>query len=230
MSLTLLDHPHLIAFTGDASVDFTTRDFDAPLTTAQSAYLKTHTGIDIPRVFWRKQVHGDDVLIAGKEACARGCPDADAFITDRKNVPIAIRTADCVPVFIYDPLKQVIALVHAGWKGTRQRIAAKTVQEMQDKFTCRCYDLKVALGPAIRSCCYEAGPEFKAYFPDDTVESGGKIYVDIVAANRRQLVKAGVPDSNIFDGGICTCCNKDYSSFRRDGEKAGRMISLMMLL
>src|SRR3989338_1511960 len=126
MSLTLLDHPHLIAFTGDASVDFTTQDFDAPLAPAQSAYLKTHTGIDIPRVFWRKQVHGDDVLIAGKEACARGCPDADAFITDRKNVPIAIRTADCVPVFIYDPLRRVIGLVHAGWKGTRQRIAAKT--------------------------------------------------------------------------------------------------------
>ena len=209
MSLTLLDHPHLIAFTGDASVDFTTQDFDAPLTPTQSAYLKTHIGVDIQRVFWRKQVHGDDVLIAGKEACARGCPDADAFVTDRNNVPIAIRTADCVPVFIYDPLKQVIALAHAGWKGTRQRIAFKTVQEMQDKFGCRCYDLKVALGPSIRSCCYE---------------------VDIVTANRRQLVEAGVVDGNIFDGRVCTCCNKDYFSFRRDREKAGRMISLMMLL
>lgn len=205
----LLDHPHLIAFTSDASVDFTTQDFDAPLTPTQSIYLKTHTGIDIPRVFWRKQVHGDDVLIVGKKACAKGCPDADAFITDQKNAPIAIRTADCVPVFIYDPLKQVIGLAHAGWKGTRQRIAAKTVQEMQDKFASRCYDLKVALGPAIRSCCYE---------------------VDIIAANRRQLTEAGIPDGNIFDCGVCTCCNKDYFSFRRDREKAGRMISLMMLL
>ncbi len=205
----LFDHPHLIAFTSDASVDFTTQDFDAPLTPTQSFYLKTHTGVDIPRVFWRKQVHGDDVLIAGKDVCAKGCPDADAFITDQKNVPIAIRTADCVPVFIYDPLKQVIGLAHAGRKGTRQRIAAKTVQEMQDKFGCRCYDLKVALGPSIHPCCYET---------------------DIVTANRRQLVEAGVDDGNIFDCGVCTCCDHNYFSFRRDGEKAGRMISLMMLL
>ncbi len=198
----------LLAFTSDASVDFTAQDFDAPLTPTQSAYLKTHTGVDIPRVFWRKQVHGNDVLVAGENACARGCPDADAFITDRKNVPIAIRTADCVPVFIYDPLKRVIALAHAGWKGTRQRIAFKTVLEMQDKFACRCYDLKVALGPSIRPCCYET---------------------DIGTANRRQLVEAGVLDGNIFDCGICTCCDHNYFSFRRDGAKAGRMISLMML-
>ncbi len=207
--MKFFNDPSVIALISDASVDFTTQDFDAPLTPAQSAYLKTRTGVDIPRVFWRKQVHGDDVLIAGKDACAKGCPDADALITGRKNVPIAIRTADCVPVFIYDPLKQVIGLAHAGWKGTRQRIAAKTVQEMQDKFGCRCYDLKVALGPSIRPCCYE---------------------VDIVTANRRQLAEAGIPDGNIFDGRVCTCCNKDYFSFRRDGEKAGRMISLMMLL
>ena len=207
--MKFFNDPSVIALISDASVDFTTQDFDAPLTPTQSVYLKTHTGVDIPRVFWRKQVHGDDVLIAGKDACAKGCPDADALITDQKNVPIAIRTADCVPVFIYDPLKQVIGLAHAGWKGTRQRIAAKTVQEMQDKFGCRCYDLKVALGPSIRPCCYE---------------------VDIVTANRRQLAEAGIPDGNIFDGGVCTCCNKDYFSFRRDGEKAGRMISLMMLL
>lgn len=207
--MKFFDDPSVIALTGDASVDFTTQDFDAPLTPTQSAYLKTHTGIDVPRVFWRKQVHGDGVLVAGKDACVRGCPDADAFVTDRKNVPIAIRTADCVPVFIYDPFKRVIGLAHAGWRGTRQRIAAKTVQEMQDKFASRCYDLKVALGPCIRPCCYET---------------------DIVTANRRQLVEAGVDDGNIFDCGVCTCCNKDYFSFRRDGEKAGRMISLMMLL
>ena len=85
--MKFFDDPSVIAFISDASVDFTTQDFDASLTHAQSAYLKTHTGIDIPRVFWRKQVHGDGVLVAGKDACAKGCPDADALITDRKNVP-----------------------------------------------------------------------------------------------------------------------------------------------
>ena len=222
------DHP-VLALTSDASVDFTPVDFDAPLTQAQQSYLKARAGIDVAQVFWRKQVHGDDVLTAAS-ACAKGCPDADAFITDQKNVPIAIRTADCVPVFIYDPVKRVIALAHAGWKGTHQRIAAKTVREMQDKFGSRCYDLKVALGPCIRPCCYEVGPEFKAYFPGNTVQRNGKFSVDVAAANRGQLTEAGVLEANIFDGGECTSCGPNYFSFRRDGEKAGRMISLMMLL
>ena len=222
------DQP-VIALISDASIDFNTTDFDAPLTPAQRAYLKAQTGVDIPQVFWRKQIHGDDVLVPGKGACAKGCPDADAFITDQTNLPIAIRTADCVPVFIYDPVKGAIGLVHAGWKGTRQRIAFKTVGDMQKKFGCRPRDLKAALGPSMRPCCYGVGQEFKEHFPKDIIERNGKLYVDVSAANRRQLIEAGVPDGNIFDCGICTHCNHDYFSFRRDADKAGRMISLMML-
>ena len=105
----------------------------------------------------------------------------------------------------------------------------RTVQEMQDQFACQCHNFKVALGPCIRSCCYEAGEEFKDYFPEDFTIRNNKVYVDIAGANIRQLVAAGIPKANIFDCGICTCCNQDCFSFRRDGEKAGRMVSLIML-
>ena len=220
----------LLALTSDASVDFTPRDFDAPLTFAQRSYLKTHIGVDVPQVFWRKQIHGDDVFVPAKDACAKGCPDADAFITDKKNLPIAIRTADCVPVFMYDPVHNAIALAHAGWKGTRLRITAKTIKEMQDKIGSQCYDLKIVLGPCIRSCCYEVGEDFKAYFPHDIAQRQGRLYLDIVAANRRHLIEAGVEEGKILDSGVCTCCDQRYFSFRRDGTKAGRMISLMMLM
>ena len=219
----------VLAFISNAAVDFNTTDFDAPLAQTQRDYLKAQTGMDVPQVFWRKQVHGDDVLVAGG-ACAKDCPDADAFITNKKNAPIAVRTADCVPVFMYDPARHVIGLAHAGWKGAHQRIAAKTVGEMQARYGCLPQDLKAVLGPSIRLYCYDVGPEFKEYFPADIIERNGKIHVDVNAANRRQLVEAGIPEHNISDCGICTYCNPDYFSFRRDAEKSGRMISLMMLL
>jgi len=231
--------PGLIALISGASVDFTPIDFDAPLTEVQRAYLYKNSGFDIPQVFWRKQIHGDDILVAKKSHVipaqvgifdAKGCPDADAYITNEKNLPIAIRTADCVPVFIFDPLRRVIGLAHAGWRGTYKKIAAKTVQRMKEKFSCEPSDLKIVLAPSIRDCCYQVGEEFREYFSSYVKDRGGYLYVDVVAANRDQLMQVGVKQENILDSGICTCCHKNYFSFRRDGQKAGRMISLMMLV
>ena len=221
----------VLAMISDASLDFTPADFDSPLTPQQRAYLNKYGGVDIPQVFWRKQIHGDDILVAeGTAADAKNYPDADAYITDENNLPIAIRTADCVPVFIFDPQKRAIGLAHAGWKGTAKSIAAKTAQRMQDKYASRCYDLKIVLGPSIRACCYQVGEEFRDYFPSHIAERAGHLYLDVVSANRDQLLQAGIRPENIVDSGLCTCCHKNYFSFRRDGLKAGRMISLMMLV
>jgi YfiH family protein len=220
----------IIALTSDASIDFTPTDFDNPLTPAQRAYLQNASGMDIPHVFWRKQIHGDDILVvSGSVATSKGCPDADAYITDEKNSPIAIRTADCVPVFIFDPSHLAIGLAHAGWRGTYKAIAVKTAQKMQEKFNSEPSDLKIVLGPSIRECCYQVGEEFRDYFPSHIKDRDGHLYADVVGANRDQLLQAGVRPENIFDSGICTCCHKNYFSFRRDGQKSGRMISLMML-
>ncbi len=221
----------VLALTSDASIDFIPVDFDSPLTAAQRAYLKSICGIDIPQVFWRKQIHGDDILVAlGGAGASKSLADADAYITHEKNLPIAIRTADCVPVFIFDPLRRVIGLVHAGWRGTYKAIAAKTVQKMREKYASQPSDLKIVLGPSIRECCYQVGEEFRDYFPAHVKDRGGYLYADVTGVNRDQLLQAGVRQENIFDSGACTCCNKNYFSFRRDGVKAGRMISLMMLV
>jgi len=221
----------LRALMSDASIDFVPADFDSPLAPAQRAYLQKNLGVDIPQVFWRKQIHGDDILVVrGGVGSVKGCPDADAYITDEKNLPIALRTADCVPIFIFDPNRRVIGLAHAGWRGTYKSIALKTVQKMQKEYGCEASDLKVFLGPSIRQCCYKIGEEFRDYFPAYVKDREGHLYADMIGANRDQLLQAGVPRAQILDSGICTCCNKDYFSFRRDGEKAGRMISLMMLV
>lgn len=221
----------VVALTSDASVDFTPADFDSPLTAASRAYLQKYGGVDIPQVFWRKQVHGDDVLVArGTAKSVIGAPDADAYITDEKYLPVAIRTADCVPVFIFDPRQRAIGLSHAGWKGVHLGLAVKTAQRMQDNYASRWYDLKIVLGPSIRKCCYQVGEEFREYFPSYVRERQGYLYADMIAALRDQLLQAGIRKENITDSGACTCCDKHYFSFRRDGIKAGRMISLMMLI
>jgi len=220
----------LLALMSDASIDFIPADFDGPLGVAQRAYIQKECGVDISQVFWRKQIHGDDILIAkGGVGTVKGCPDADAFITDEKNLPIALRTADCVPVFIFDPVHRVIALAHAGWRGTYKAIVVKTLQKMQEKYASQPTDLKIVLGPSIRECCYQVGEEFRDYFPSQARDREGHLYVDMIGVNRDQLLQAGVRRENILDTGECTCCNKNYFSFRRDGKKAGRMISLMML-
>ena len=221
----------IVALTSDASIDFVPADFDSPLTTGQRAYLKSACGVDIPQVFWRKQIHGDDILVAsGGAGASKGCRDADAFITDEKNLPIAIRTADCVPVFIFDPLRRAIGLAHAGWKSAHKTIAAKTVQRMREKYASQPSGLKIVLGPSIRDCCCLVGVDFRDYFPSHVKERGGHLHLNLIGVNRDQLLQAGVRQENIFDSGICTCCHKNYFSFRRDGAKAGRMISLMMLV
>lgn len=221
----------VFAMISEASIDFTPADFDSPLTVDQRAYLKKYSGLDIPQVFWRKQIHGDDVLIAEASAFGtKGRPDADAYITNEKHLPIAIRTADCVPVFIFDGQNAAIGLAHAGWKGTYKSIAVKTVQKMQEQYASRASGLKIVLGPSIRECCYKVGEEFRDHFPSHLRQKEGCLYADMISANRDQLLQAGVRPENILDSGICTCCNKNYFSFRRDGIKAGRMISLIMLV
>ena len=219
----------VIALISDRDVDFQPTDFDLPLTDEQRSYLKKEAGVDVPRVFWRKQIHGDDVLVAKDSASCYGCPDADAYITSHKNLPIAIRTADCVPVFLFDPFKPAIGIVHAGWKGTVKEITIKTVNRMKESFGSKPEDIRAVLGPSIQPCCYEVGEEFRQHFPNEIIERASKLYVDVTKNNYRQLVKSGLKKENVVSTGICTCCNPKYFSFRRDAEKAGRMISLMML-
>ena len=229
--MKFFEEQKLIAFIGDARMDFQPTDFDSSLTPGQGDYLKQECGQDIPQVFWRKQVHGDDILVAkDSPASCRGCPDADAYITCQKNLPIAIRTADCVPVLLFDPTKPAIGVVHAGWKGTVKEIAYKTVLRMKETFGSQGQDIQAVLGPAIQPCCYEVGEEFRQHFPQEIIERGGKLYVDVTKNNYKQLLRAGLRKENINNTGICTCCNSKYPSFRRDADKSGRMISLMMLL
>lgn len=193
-----------------------------------------------------EQVHGARVVKAGEEERGRGTlgsegaiRQADGFISNVPGVPLTILTADCVPIFILDPVRKAIGLVHAGWKGTLCRMTERVVIRMEEEYGSRPEELIAALGPSIGPCCYQVGEEvvgdFRKRFPDRSAfissqSAGEKWILDLWKATRLQLMRVGVKDDNIINSRICTSCHNDvFFSRRRNGSPTGRMMSFMML-
>ncbi|MFH0752987.1 MAG: polyphenol oxidase family protein [Candidatus Omnitrophota bacterium] len=222
------------SFTSEAPLDFMKGDpgvLSYALTPAQQLYLNdrgipARHGVVVP-----KQVHGDVIWeVARTDVAQAGVVEADAVVTDVPGLPIAIRTADCLPALMYVPGRGVVAAVHAGWKSTRLMIVQKTVDFLRQDFGVDPADIRVAIGPCIRCASCEVGAEFKDFFPLDTVETEAGLRLDIVQANLRQLVSAGVSRGNIFDCGFDSYANKArFHSFRRDADASGRMLSVIMM-
>lgn len=200
-----------------------------------------------------KQFHSDVVCdfdsVPG-EACS-----GDASITATPNLLLGIQTADCVPILLVDTKTRAIAAVHAGWRGTLQRIVEKTIGHMTMQFGTRSGNLLAAIGPAIGGCCYEVGTEVAAAFlsqfahaPDwfDELRTGDEpnplqwlnqfppghqpppknVRLDLRKANRTQLIAAGVNPQNIFVNELCTACQPDLLfSYRKAGKESGRMMA-----
>lgn len=194
-------------------------------------------GINYRDVICAKQVHGDSVAVVGKSDIGKGAEssdsaitDTDAFITNIRNLPVAVLTADCLSVFLYDSQNSAVGIVHAGWKGTAKNITAKTLDLMRGKFGTNPLYVQAGLGPAIRACCYEVGEEFKGYFNKGITQHNGKYYLDLAAINTDQLLGFGVRKENIEDPVICTSCRKDeFFSYRREQGSCGRIMSVIML-
>jgi YfiH family protein len=165
-----------------------------------------------------KQIHSGIVLAARGIGCAG---EGDALLSNRPEIPVSIRTADCLPILLADRRTGAVAAVHAGWRGTVARIAPGAVARMQEDFGSRPEDLVAAIGPGIGGCCYEVGIEVARQF--GRTEAGR---IDLAAENRRQLEAAGLVDIDIIDA--CTQCDAErFWSYRREGERAGRMISFI---
>lgn len=187
-------------------------------------------GISHNSLVCARQAHGEKVAHVRQRDKGEVIAGIDSFITEEKDVAIAVFTADCLPVFIYDRINKAIAIVHAGWRGSRDKITTKTLELMAKRFTSRPEGLLCAFGPAIRACCYEVKEEFKDYFLSGIIERDKKIFFDLAAVNKKQLLDFGVKNSQIEDSNICTACSvDDFFSYRREKDKTGRMMSVMML-
>ncbi len=191
------------------------------------------------------QVHESEIALIDRPGLTREDLEGyDAFITALPGIAIGIRTADCVPVLLYDPVRQIVAAVHAGWKGTVLHIVCKTISEMTTRFGCKPEDLRAVIGPSIGPDSFQVGEEvverFRAAgFPmseiwsfrgdgDGTPMSGGH-HIDLWKANQWLLVISGVLPANIQVAGIDTFTDASFFSARREGAKCGRIINAIQL-
>ncbi|MAV64851.1 MAG: hypothetical protein CMG00_06655 [Candidatus Marinimicrobia bacterium] len=167
-----------------------------------------------------EQIHGDKVEISTSNNQSLKC---DAIIYDAQDVVGIISVADCVPVCIYDNVKEQIALIHSGWKGTDKKIILKTIDIMKKKGSMK-DDLKVFLGPSIRSCCYKVGDSLYRKFHKSVVaDVNGKLFVDLALQIKFDLNSIGIAKHNINVSKLCTYDSLNCHSYRRDGKMSGRM-------
>lgn len=187
-----------------------------------------------------KQVHSADV-VAIRPPAKRGATgrEADAMVTDCVEVPLAVFHADCPPLVLYDPRRRACGLAHAGREGLRDGVARALVDSLVKELGSSPTDLHAAVGPGIRSCCYEVGPEveeaWRASVPwAETVflaGPSGRAHLDLPGAIERQLLDGGLSPDNIYDTGLCTACRTDtFYSRRAEGPGTGRLMTLVVLL
>lgn len=214
---------------------FTTAQGAAQTPYANEAVRAT---LDMQDIIWvrSRQVHKDCILVIDQKPETDLILDGyDAFVTDVPGVCLITAHADCIPVQLYDPDRKVIAAVHAGWRGTELGIAAKAAELMKAKYDCR--NIRGYIGPGISKCCFETDTDvpqamreaFK--WANEYISEGraaGKFYVDLKGVNKRQLEEAGVRNIEVSD--ICTCCNENFCSHRRNPAVNLRMASGICLL
>lgn len=204
-------------------------------------------GVDAGRVVRVWQAHGDGVLRVDAEAAGRpGFPRCllsqqakfDASITNLPGLALVVTTADCLPILIHDPARRAVAAVHAGWRGTAKRIAARVLGAMREAYGTDPSDCRAAIGPGIRGCCFEVDAAvtdaMATVLPDwgrhAQANRPGHWLLDLAEVNRAILESAGVRDDRIEDVGLCTSCRTDlFFSHRADKGRTGRMMNFILL-
>lgn len=210
-----------------------------------SRHLYRHTELD--RLPWLEHGFGtrlsghwaDGNLVTARQMHSDVClwlhqpparpPAADALLTSTPGLLVGVRTADCIPILIVDERLRAVAAVHAGWRGSALGVAAKAVVALSARLSSRPEDLLAAIGPAICGRCCEVGPEvaqrFSPWFPELSAASH-PVRLDLVEANRRQLIEAGLAAARVYSGAPCTACQpQEFYSHRRGSDQGRRMLS-----
>lgn len=195
-----------------------------------------------------EQQHTTNIKIAAAADRGKGITKArdytgvDGFVTDEKELALCLLFADCVPVYLYDPRRHVIGLVHSGWRGTAGQIPGKAVEIMKEHFGSDPKDIISVIAPSICKDCYEVSADLYNDFSENfsttelseifEPEKGkeDKFFLDLWRANRLTLLKTGVLEENIHTTDICTCCNSTFLfSHRASQGKRGNLAAVIML-
>ena len=202
--------------------------------------------VDCDKLVFSAQTHKTDIRIVGPEDWGKGIirdrdyTDIDALITNIPGVPLCTHYADCVPIYFLDPVKKVIAMAHAGWRGTAAQIALKTVEKMESDFDCNPKDILAGIAPSIGRCCFEVDDPVMDQMklieginldPTYTDKGNGKYMLDLKEVNKAILLKAGLSENNITVCDICTCCQSDaFHSHRATSGKRGSLAGIIELI
>ena len=164
--------------------------------------------------------------------------EGDALITNIPNVPLLIFTADCVPIAIIDKKNKAIGLAHAGWRGTYDEIAKKTIDKMKENYNTNSEDLVCMIGPSIGACCYEVSKDLVEKFNMNFTNSNEKFYtieedrykLDLRKVNEYILKECGVKEDNIVNLNLCTSCNSDkFHSYRKHNQTLKRIGTILQI-
>ncbi len=219
---------------------------DAPISVLANRYqLMRLMGSDLSNLVCCQQVHGCEVAVVDSSCAGLGAicyedalPNTDGMVTDTPGLVLATFYADCIPVYFFDPVRQVVALSHSGWKGTLGSITAKTLEVMYEQYNCHPADVMVYIGPGIDKCCFEIKADLAdkvcSAFPHDhdiIIMNQNRIMWDLKETIRRCAVNYGVQERKIIVSPWCTSCHTDYFySYRKEQGRTGRMAALIALV
>jgi YfiH family protein len=184
-------------------------------------------GLSTNNVIIQKQIHSDIVNIVDRFLPGL---EGDALITKTKNLGLAISTADCTNIYLYDSKNKIISAVHSGWEGTEKRILEKTLQKLKEKFNSNPHNIYVYFGPSISQENYEVGNEFENKFDSKYLKSNGnKFLLDLKSANKDMLINFGIPGNQIEVSEICSYGDLNFHSYRRDKQNSGRALGVIAM-
>ena len=201
--------------------------------------LAASVGFEAKKIVMSHQMHTTNVLQVGmkdfksSDEGVRVWTDADGFITDEPGILLTTFYADCVPLYIVDPVHHAIGLSHSGWRGTAAKMGKVTVEHMQKAFHSNPSDLIAAIGPSICQNCYEVSSDVAEQFPEQVTRPHGEGHalLDLTEANRLIFLEAGIPSSQISVSNLCTACNQQMLfSHRASGGKCGHLAAFMEII
>jgi polyphenol oxidase len=238
----LMEHPEIKHFVSDRNTwgkEFTLSLSSSPdkeMVKNHRGRLAEALGIAPRSLFLPSQVHGTKIVNVDAGIDRHELQETDALITQSRGICIAVMSADCVPILVYDKRNRAVAAVHSGWRGTVARILEKTLQRMQADFGTRGTDIVAAIGPSVSQDSYEVGEEVvnevkRAFGKENDLmiaAPANKAKLDLWKANRRQLTEFGVPDGNIEISDLCTIKNNEHFFSARRGD-TGRFAAGIML-
>jgi YfiH family protein len=193
---------------------------------------KLESYFSVKKIGYCKQIHGKNVIIFNE---SDGIKEADAILTNKKNIAIGVFNADCVPIIIVDAKKKAVGAIHSGWRGTYEEVVIQSVNKMIECYQSDIKDLSFYIGPHIMKCCYEVDQNLikkfsqKQLYKEQNINVGNNLSLQDCIL--KQLSSIGVEDKKIYKVNKCTYCNKELSlhSFRKSSGEYGRMFSFVII-